>query len=110
MQTQDHKNKETKDGNILEFTTRGGFECRLDLKAFYDVRFLDAIVTMEDNSVKDEVRGVAMMRALRFLFGEEQKDAFYQHIADQNDGYAGIEDVSEELLDIIHYVGKDKKK
>lgn len=104
---QDHQKK---NDNTIKFTTQSGFKCKFDRKAFFDMRFLDAIVMMEDGGVKDEAKGVAMMRAVRFLLGEEQKDAFYLHIAEKNDGHVSVEAVSKELYEIIRYVGNDKKK
>lgn len=91
------------------FRTSSGFEYELNTKNLQDVRFLDALVEMEDPSTKEEQRVVSMIRVIRMILGTEQKDALYARIEKQY-GWVPPAAVAKELKDIIGNLSESKKK
>lgn len=88
--------------------TSTGFEYVLIAENVADMRFLDALVTMQDASLPEGERTASTVRAIRYLLGESQKDAFYAHIV-QHYGAAGPEAVGQELGEIIASFDQAKK-
>ena len=89
--------------------TSSGFEYELQAKNLQDMRFLDALVLMEDESLSESERTVNMIRVLRMMLGENQKDALYAHVVKLN-GWASPAAVGRELKDIISNFDGSKKK
>ena len=90
-------------------STSSGFEYELKAKNLQDMRFLDALVLMEDESLSESERTVNMIRVLRLMLGENQKDALYAHVVKLN-GWASPAAVGRELKDIISNFDESKKK
>ena len=89
--------------------TATGFEYELKAKNLSDMRFLDALVIMQDESLSEAERTTATVRVIRMLLGEGQKDAFYAHIA-KHYGWASPAAVGKELGDILANFDQGKKK
>ena len=102
---QDHQEK-PKGPKIYRTST--GFEYRLT-QNLYDMRLIDALVTMQDPSIDYGTRSVAYMKALRFLLGEDQKEALFAHVV-RRVGWADPKVVIKELMDIIANFEESKKK
>lgn len=90
-------------------STSSGFEYILQAKNLQDMRFLDALVLMEDESLSESERMVNMIRVLRLMLGESQKDALYAHVVKLN-GWASPAAIGRELKDIISNFDESKKK
>lgn len=102
---------ESKKGSPIgkKLKTSTGFEYTLEAKNLTDMRFLDALVIMQDESLPESERTTATIRVIRLLLGEGQKDAFYAHITKEY-GWASPEAVGKELGDILTNFDDTKKK
>ena len=89
--------------------TRTGFEYKLEAKNLTDMRFLDGLVTMQDPNKSESERTLATVRVIQILLGDEQKDAFYEHIV-RTYGWADPAAVGKELGDILANFDQGKKK
>ena len=92
-----------------KLSTSSGFEYTLAAKNLTDMRFLDALVTMQDESLSEPERTIATVRVIRMLLGEEQKDAFYAHITKKY-GWPSPAVVGKELGEILANFDQSKKK
>lgn len=89
--------------------TRTGFEYTLKAKNLTDMRFLDGLVTMQDPNKSESDRTLATVRVIQLLLGDEQKDAFYEHIV-KTYKWADPAAVGKELGDILANFDQGKKK
>lgn len=102
---QDHLQKESKQ---KVYKTSSGFEYKIT-ENISDFRLADAIVTMQDPTLDEGTRSVACVKALRFLLGEDQKEALFAHIVKRY-GWVPSPAVARELMDIIGNFDENKKK
>lgn len=105
-QTQQQENQ-SPIGQKLKTST--GFEYELKAANMADMRFLDALVSMQDASLPEAERVTSTVRVVRYLLGEGQKDAFYAHVV-QKYGAASPAAVGKELGDILANFDAGKKK
>ena len=105
--TQDHKKPQQNTGK--KFRTLTGFEYTIQAKNIQDMRFLDALVSMEDPALTEAERVVSMVRVIRMMLGEEQKEALYAHVTKLH-GWADPAAVGAELKSIISNFDESKKK
>lgn len=89
--------------------TASGFECAINEENLQDMRLIDALVSMEDTGLDAGSRIVSMIRVLRLMLGEEQKDAYYNYLVKKK-GKADPQTVGEDLKVIINSLNEDKKK
>lgn len=89
--------------------TKSGFEFSIPDERIFDMRTVDALVAMEDASLSEETRSIALVRAIRFLLGDKQKDALYAHISKEK-GVADPYKVGQEFKEILLLLEGDKKK
>ena len=106
-QGQEQQKTQTLIGRKLR--TSSGFEYTLKAQNLQDMRFLDTLVAMEDESLTEAERVTNMVRFLRLALGETQKDAFYAHIV-RIYGWASPAAVGKELRDILNNFDQGKKK
>lgn len=90
------------------FTTKSGFQYRIT-ENMNDMRLLDALVTMQDQSLGETERSVACAKAIRYLLGETQKEALLAHVVKAY-GWARPDAVAMELMEIISNFDESKKK
>lgn len=105
---QDHKQPEKKP-QTNKIRTGTGFEFEIKMKNPTDMRFVDALVGMDDESQPENLRLVDMIRVIRMLMGDAQKDAFFDHVAKAY-GWASPGAVGKELRDIFASLDQSKKK
>ena len=89
--------------------TASGFECVVNEENLQDMRLIDALVSMEDTGLAEGSRIINMIRVLRLMLGEEQKDAYYNFLVKEK-GKADPVTVGEDLKVIINSLNEDKKK
>ena len=106
-QNRQHANQQAREENV--FRTTSGFEYRLEAKNLQDMRLLDAMVEMEDQSTPYQSRITSMIKVIRMMLGEDQKEKFYAHVVKLY-GWADPEAVGRELKDIIDNLNGSKKK
>ena len=92
-----------------KYKTSSGFEYEINTQNLNDMTIIDGLITMNDATVQEHIRVVAMIRVLRGLLGEEQKDALYAHVI-QKEGQAKTEAIGRELREIIESLDENKKK
>lgn len=92
-----------------ELKTKSGFVFSVDDKNIFDMRTVDALVAMQDEALSEAERSVSLVRAIRFLLGEKQKDALFSHIAKKH-GNAEPYAVGQEFKEILLLLEGDKKK
>lgn len=102
---QDHMQREA---GPKTFSTKSGFKYQIT-ENMNDMRLLDALVTMQDPSLSETERSVACTKAIRFLLGENQKEALFAHIVKMY-GWARPDAVARELMEIIANFDEGKKK
>lgn len=90
------------------FSTKSGFTYQIT-ENMNDMRLLDALVTMQDPSLSETERSVACTKAIRFILGENQKEALFAHIV-RRYGWARPDAVARELMEIIANFDESKKK
>lgn len=79
---------------MIKGKTKSGFEYEFDEKNIDDMRFIELLSSVEEhvgNAVK----------AIEWMLGKDQKNALYEHIAEQNDGRVRIEAFGEIFNEII---------
>lgn len=84
---------------MVEGKTSTGFNFKYDERILEDYRLLEVIGQFDETSSK-----VGQAKALKdmvdYIFGEA-KEAFFEHIKAQNDGYMPIEKIQSEIIEII---------
>lgn len=81
-------------------TLSNGFEFSFDERRA-DMRFVDELSNVLDPSTTDQAALLRYPRLVTMLLGEEQKQALYDYIAAQNEGFVPISvfrSVFEEIL------------
>ena len=82
-------------------TTSTGFTFSFDESRADDMRVLDLIVTVNDESVSEFDRLAGGSRLAELLLGKEQRTALYDHIATTHDGRVPISVFSDALAEIM---------
>lgn len=82
-------------------TTSGGFAFEFDESRLDDMRFVDvlAVVTDETTSFADRFAGAS--RLVEMLLGKEQKKALYEHIGKKHEGRVPRAEFERALYEIM---------
>lgn len=87
---------------MLKGKTRSGFVYEIDEKKIQDQRVLDYLVDLEDGRVE------SVSRLIRTILTPAQKEALYQHCAEE-DGRVPPEKTSAEIMEILSNSGDEAK-
>lgn len=90
------------------YQTSSGFRYKIT-ENLYDMRLVDALVTMQDPSLEESERSIACMKALRLLLGNDQKEALFAHIKKRY-GWVPPKATINEMMEIIANFEENKKK
>ena len=95
---------------MVKGTTSTGFAFEYDEARLDDMRFVDLLAVVVDDSAPlfDRVRGAS--RLLSMLLGDELKAALYAHIGAAHDGRVPRAEVETALEEIMASAGKDAEK
>lgn len=78
---------------MIEGKTRTGFVFKFDEANANDMRFVETLAKLEDNFL-------VFPKVITMLLGEEQKEALYKHIEDEN-GRVPVESMQAEFEDMM---------
>ena len=90
--------------------TSNGFAFEYDEQRLDDMRFVDLLAAVADESAPllDQVSG--MSRLLTMLLGADLKASLYDHIGKAYDGRVPRAEVETALMEIMRAAGKDAEK
>lgn len=83
---------------MIEGKTRTGFKFKVDERIGTDWRLISNIALVESPDPSSQIRGTTEL--VKLLVGENE-DAFIKHIQKKNDGFAPIDAITNELVDIL---------
>lgn len=95
---------------MIKSKTSTGFSFELDERNLDDMRFVDELGLVSDDSAPELDRLRAASKAVGMLIGREQKNALYIHIGNTNDGRVPFMAFVAELRDIMSAPAKDAGK
>lgn len=85
---------------MIKGETKTGFKYEIDKRSFSDWRVVKLIVKIQNNT--DSMETIDAMESLgRIVLGDKNFDKLLKHIEKNNDGFCGIDKVSEELTEIF---------
>ena len=85
---------------MVEGKTKSGFNYKYDERILNDYGLLEAIGDFDASSQKIE-QVTALKRIIDYLLGDN-REAFLEHIAKQNDGFRPLDVMQAEILEIIN--------
>ena len=81
--------------------TSTGFEFSYDKRILSDWGYVTLLTKMTSDDTKESDKLGIPQKLIVTLLGEEQTERLIQHIRDNNDGFAPVEEVIKEFKDII---------
>ena len=78
-----------------------GFSYEIDETRLDDIRLVECIATITDESAPQFSRLTSATQLLTILLGKEQKDRLYAHIGKEYEGRVPVEKVTEFFTDIL---------
>lgn len=82
----------------MQGKTKTGFKYNIDERIKSDWRLLQAITDSESEDANTQLKGVSNL--VNLLIGNN-KDAFFKHVADLNEGYIPTTAVIAEITDML---------
>lgn len=79
--------------------TKSGFEFEYDSRILSDWRYIELLSQIQTGSDMEKVS--ATTKAVKLLVGEDKMQSFIDHVANTNEGYAPIEQVVAEFLQMV---------
>lgn len=88
---------------MIKGKTKTGFEFSVNPDDLDDMRFVDALASLEKNNI------TAISEVADFMFDTEQRKAIYTHLAKLDEkGKVRIEAFTQEVVDILNYTEDTK--
>ncbi len=88
---------------MIKGKTKSGFEFCINPDDLDDMRFIDALASLEKNNI------MAMSEVADFMFDEKQKKALYAHLASLDEkGKVRIGAFTQEVVEILTYTEDTK--
>lgn len=85
---------------MAKIKTKSGFEVEVDTRKVVDFRFLESVVAVAKGAT-DVDKLQAYISMTKFMFSKEDREKFFEHLAEKNDGIVEIEAVTQEFNEII---------
>ena len=90
--------------------TSSGFRFEFDEQRLDDMRFVDILSEVLDESTPEFDKLAGVSKLITMLLGREMKNALYEHIGEAHDGRVPRSEVESELEQIMAGAGEDAEK
>ena len=95
---------------MIKGKTKSGFEFAVKENAMDDMRLIDTMsAILAPGASRAEILQLNS-RSADILLGKEQKEALYEHIAQQHDGKVPVAVFAQELKEVMESLGKEAEK
>lgn len=92
---------------MVKGETKSGFKFEIDKRVFTDWGIMQAIADIESGEPTKTMVGITSLANM--MLGKNGMNELLKHIRDNNDGFAPIESVQNELIEIFNASDDSKK-